>query len=195
MWQNVINWADEYHDNSKFQSAKVLPILNFINTSTPVAIRIDFMTYDGIITAIKSCEIYDEAEFDAFIDEISVAVADLELSVEQKEELIEQLLLNVEQHPEHEFTSWSLIHFIEWLDEDGSTNYNVEILRSLRRKPKYLTLLLANRIVNALPETSPDRSIYIATLKEVASDPILDEYIRNEANKLYKYQLNNSKNK
>ena len=155
----------------------------------------DPMSYEYLLTAIKSCEIYDEAEFDIFIDEISEAVSDFELSVGQKEDLIEQLLLNVEQQPNPEFTSWSFIHFIEWLNEDSSTNYNVKILKSLRRKPKYLTLLLTNRIINSLPEMSPDRIIYTASLKEVASNPILDEYIRSEANELYEYQLNNGKNR
>lgn len=153
------------------------------------------MTHEQIITTIKSCEIYDEDEFDVFIDEISEAVGNLGLSDEQKEVLIEQLLFNVERQPERDFTSWSLIHFLEWLDEDSSTNYNRQILQSVKRKPKLLTLLFVNRIVNALPETSPDKSVYIAALKEVASNSSLEEYIRNEANELYEYQMSNDKNK
>ncbi len=148
------------------------------------------MTYEEIISNIQTCSITDGNDFDVFIDDIALAADELNLSLPQREHLIEQLLLNVESQPEPEFTSWSLVHFIEWLDEDNLTNYNKQILKSLQRKPKILTLLLANRIINGLPDTSVERTFFLGALKEVASNTIFDEHVRDEAKELYDYQVN-----
>jgi len=148
------------------------------------------MTYEGIISEIEACSITDSDEFDLFIDEISVAVEDLGLSITQREHLIEQLLFNIENQPEPEFISWSLVHFLEWLDEENSTNYYMQVLKSLKRKPKYITLLLANRILNDLPDTSTDRILLLSALKDIASNDTFDEYERKEANEFYEYQIN-----
>ncbi|HYE56746.1 MAG TPA: hypothetical protein VD996_17990 [Chitinophagaceae bacterium] len=147
------------------------------------------MSYEEIISKIQTCSITDGDEFDLFIDDIAVAVAELNLSVSQREHLIEQLLFHVERQPDPEFTSWSLIHFIEWLDEDNSTNYNTQLLKSLKRKPTCLTLLLANRILNVLDDTSADKISFLTALKEIASDSNVDQLVRNEAKELYEYQL------
>jgi hypothetical protein len=148
------------------------------------------MTYEEIISKVENCSITDGGEFDLFIDDIAVAVEDLNLSIAQREHLIEQLLHNVENQPEPEFTSWSLVHFIEWLDEDNSSSYNIQILKSLKRKPKYLTLLLANRILNGLSDTSTERILILTALKDVVSNDTLEEYERREANEFYEYQMN-----
>ena len=148
------------------------------------------MTYEEIITKIQTCPITDEVEFDVFIDNISVAVEDLNLSVGQREGLIEQLLTNVERQPEPEFTSWSLVHFIEWLDKDNSTHYNTQLLNSLKRKPTFQTLLFANRVLNDLRITSADRALFLVALKEVASKHSVDDHVRDAANKFYEYQMN-----
>jgi phytoene/squalene synthetase len=148
------------------------------------------MTYEEIISKIQACSITDSDEFDLYIDDIAVAVEDLSLSTLQREVLIEQLLLNIENQPEPEFTSWSLVHFLEWLDQDNSTNYNALLLKSLKIRPKVMTLLLTNRVLNDLPDTSTDRILFLAALKEITSDSTIDEIVKNEANEFYEYQLN-----
>ncbi len=148
------------------------------------------MTFEEIISKIQSCTITDGDEFDVFIDDIAVEVEDIDFSVVQKERLIEQLFLFIESQPDPEFTSWSLVHFIEWLDKDYTTNYSTQLLTSLKRKPTFLALLLANRMLNDLPDTSADRALFLTALKEVASNGSLEEYVRNEANEFYEYQLN-----
>jgi hypothetical protein len=147
------------------------------------------MTYDEIILKIKGCSITDGEEFDLFIDDVAIGTENLNLSITQREHLIEQLITQVEGQPEPEYTSWSLVHFIETLDEDNSTNYRKQLLESLKRKPKFLTLLLANRILNVLPGTSTDRILCLTTLKEIATEDAFDEYVRNQANEFYEYQL------
>ena len=148
------------------------------------------MSYQNITSAIQTCTITDENEFDLFVDEIIGQIDDIELSNAQKEELIGLFLAKIEDQPDPDFTSWSLIHFLDGLDEDNSTNYNDQVLQCLKRNPGYLTLLLANRIANGLPKTSPDRLNFISALKDVALNPSVEEYLRKEANALYEYQLN-----
>lgn len=148
------------------------------------------MTYEEIISKIQACSIIDEGEFDLFIDDIAVTAGDLNLSIGQRDHLIGQLLLKIENQPDAEFTSWSLVHFLEWLDHDNCTSYNTQILKSLQKEPKYLTLLLANRILNELPDTSADRALFLTVLQDIASSRTADEHVREEAKEFYEYQLN-----
>lgn len=147
------------------------------------------MTYEEIISQIQTCSIIANDEFDFFIDDIAVITQDLSLSITQRELLIEQLLLNIENQPEPQFTSWSLVHFLEWLNEDNSIYYNVLLLNSVKRRPKLLTLLLTNRVLNDLPNTSAERKLFLAELKDIASNSDIDDFERNEANEFYEYQL------
>lgn len=153
------------------------------------------MPYAEVVSKINTCSIVNGDDFDLFIDNVAVEVDKLSLSIAQKEYLIEQLLHLIERMPDSGFTSWSLVHFVEWLDQDNATNYNRQLLNSLKRKPKFLTLLLINRVLNDLPDTSVDRPLCLAALKEVASDSTLDDYIRNEANEFYEYQANKQEEK
>jgi hypothetical protein len=146
------------------------------------------MTYEEIIWDIKNCSITDSDEFDLFIDDIAIAYENLNLSLSQKEQLVEQLFLNIENQPEPEFTSWSLIHFIESFDDSG-TNYNAQLLRSLKRTPKVMTILLVNRNLNALPNPTPERALFLAALNEIASNNTIDEHLKNEAKDFYEYQM------
>jgi len=100
------------------------------------------------------------------------------------------LILNIENQPESEFTSWSLLHFIEGLDKNNNTSFNKQILESLKSKPKVMTLLLANRIINNLSEWSADRTLFLTALKEVASNNDFDPFVRKQAGKFYEYQIN-----
>lgn len=147
------------------------------------------MSYEEILSAIQTSTITSEDEVDSLVDQISTVAGDLDLELWQKEELIAQLLRLIERQPEPEFTSWSLIHFIEWLDEDGSTSYNDQLLQSIKQSPKYLTLLLANRVLNSLTEESPHQVKFLDALQEVASNPTFDDFVRSEANELHQYQV------
>ena len=148
------------------------------------------MTYEEIISKIQYGLPTDENQFDLFIDDIAIVTERLDLTIPQREYLIDELLLNIEKQPESGFTSWSLIHFIEGLDYDNNTSYNIKLLTSLKRKPTFLALLLINRLLNAFPSISSERTLYLAALKEVASNNTLDDFVRHEANQFYEYQLN-----
>ena len=145
------------------------------------------MTYKEIISRVQNCSIVDDNEFDLFIDDIGAAVEGLELSTVQRDHLNGELIANIEKQPEPEFTSWSLLHFMEWLDNDNTTNYNQQILESLKRKPKVMTLLLANRIINGVP--SVYTTLLLNALKESASNNTLDDYVRKQARDFYDYQM------
>jgi len=139
---------------------------------------------------IQCCLITDENEFDLFIDDVIASVGELNLSITQRERLNGALILNIENQPESEFTSWSLLHFIEGLDKNNNTSFNKQILESLKSKPKVMTLLLANRIINNLSEWSADRTLFLTALKEVASNNDFDPFVRKQAGKFYEYQIN-----
>ena len=148
------------------------------------------MTYKEIMLKAQSCPITNEDEFDAFIDDLAEAVEDVNLSLAERSGLIKQLLLNIEKQEELEFTSWSLIHFIESLDQDDFTNYNSLLLESLKRKPKFLNLLLVNRLLNSLPSMAGNRTMFLVALKEVACNYSFEEIVRNKANEFHEYQMN-----
>ena len=147
------------------------------------------MNYEQIISQIQNCQITDENEFDTFIDDIAMAVDELNLAVAQKGQVIGLLLSNIESQPNPEFTSWSLIHFIEGLDEDDTTDYNRQLLHSLKRRPRFLTLLLVNRILNGLPVSAGYRKVFLTELNQIVLNDAFDEHVRNAANEFYNYQL------
>ncbi|GAA4442777.1 hypothetical protein GCM10023188_42860 [Pontibacter saemangeumensis] len=149
------------------------------------------MEFEKILSRLESSTLSDEDEVDVFIDEISSLLEDFELDKEQKEKLINRILRFIERQENEEFISWSLIHFIEWLDEENTTTYNNQVLESLERKPTSLTLILLNRIINAETANLIKKDRLVEELKRVTKNPGATNFVQQEALDFYERQLKN----
>ncbi|GGG26811.1 hypothetical protein [Pontibacter amylolyticus] len=149
------------------------------------------MKIEEILSRLENSKLSDENEVDVFIVEISSSLENLELDKDLKEKVINRLLCFIERQENEEFISWSLIHFIEWLDEGNTTNYTSQVLESLERKPTYLALILLNRIINSETANLDVKDQLMQELKRVTVNPVATDFVQQEAMDFYERQLKN----
>jgi hypothetical protein len=146
------------------------------------------MNFEEILYLIRSNEKTDEGEIELFVDDLADCIYEIDLSLNQRNDLITAFLELIENQPDPEFVSWSLVHFLEWIDEDGNSDYKRLLLSSAKKKPKNMTLLLMNRLINGNETCSELVNSLLETLKEIANNPIVDNQIRAEAKEYVEYQ-------
>lgn len=147
------------------------------------------MDFQEVLLKIENSKLSEEDEVDVLIDEISSSLENLELNNEQKEKVINHLLRFIEGQENDQFISWSLIHFIEWLDEENTTNYTSQVLESLEKKPTYLALILLNRIINAETANLDVKDRLMQELKRVTKSPVATDFVQQEAIDFYQRHL------
>ena len=78
-----------------------------------------------------------------------------------------------------------IVHTLESFSDKIS--YEAFLLRSLDRKPTYMTLWMLNRLINGEKEEQTKEK-YIRKMKEYAEHPNADDFAKREALEYYKYQ-------
>lgn len=104
-------------------------------------------------------------------------------NVDSRGESIASLLRLLEQNPNTDFgMPGPIVHFVEKFFRKG---YESELVMSLERKPTCHTLWMLNRLINGTD--GDERSIYVALMKNIASNIDVHEEVRKDAINFSKY--------
>ena len=123
----------------------------------------------------------DESDLDALAD----CVEKLE-ELPNPEASIDALLNVFERFPDHDSYGvfWSVLHFLETMPG----RYESKLVESVRRQPMEFSLSMVNGLINGgVNKVNGERLIDL--LKEVANNTAYSESAREQAQRLYDFQM------